>query len=89
MVRFDPFTDKPIRLLLPQVKKVEFMESHTSSCSEVFQYLVLLHVNAGSHRGKVGVLDSVDRFRAGNMSGYVTVYSDLTDRAMANTLVMV
>jgi len=72
-----------------EVKKVEFMESHTSSSSEVFQYLVLLHVNAGSHRGKVGVLDSVDRFRAGNMSGYVTVYSDLTDRAMANTLVMV
>ena len=26
---------------------------------------------------KVGVLDAVERFRAGNMSGYVTVYSDL------------
>ena len=83
-----PLHEMILRLLL-QVKKVEFMESHTSSSSEVFQYLVLLHVNAGSHRGKVGVLDSVDRFRAGNMSGYVTVYSDLTDRAMANTLVMV
>ena len=65
------------------------MESHTSSCSEVFQYLVLLHVNAGSHRGKVGVLDSVDRFRAGNMSGYVTVYSDITSRLCGTGVVCV
>ena len=72
--------------VLLQVKKVEFMESHTSICSEVFQYLVLLHVNAGSHRGKVGVLDCVDRFRAGNMSGYVTVYSDITSRLCGNSL---
>ena len=78
-----------LRLLLFKVKKVEFMECHTSNCSEVFQYLVLLHVSAGSQRGKVGVLDCVDRFRAGNMSGYVTVYSDLTNRAMASNLVMV
>ena len=78
-----------IALFLFQVKKVEFMESHTSMCSEVFQYLVLLHVNAGSHRGKVGVLDCVDRFRAGNMSGYVTVYSDLTSRVVSSSLVMV
>ena len=38
---------------------------------------------------KVGVLDAVERFRAGNMSGYVTVYSDLSSRVVASSLVMV
>ena len=87
MVR-DPVTDRLMTVPI-QVKKVEFMESHTSVCSEVFQYLVLLHVNAGSHRGKAGLLGCVDRFRAGNMSGYVTVYTDLTSRVVASSLVMV
>ena len=68
---------------------MEFMESHTSSAADVFQYLVLLHVQVSSTRGKVGVLDSVDRFRAGNMSGYVTVYSDLTARVLGSMIVTV
>jgi len=63
-----------------EVKEVEFMESHTCITSDVFQYLVLLHVQVSNTRGKVGVLDAADRFRAGNMSGYVTVYCDLTTR---------
>jgi len=72
-----------------EVKKVEFMESHTTSTADVFQYLVLLHVQVSSTRGKVGVLDAVDRFRAGNMSGYVTVYSDLTSRILGSMIVTV
>jgi len=74
-----------------EVKKVEFMESHTCITSDVFQYLVLLHVQVSNTRGKVGVLDAADRFRAGNMSGYVTVYCDLTTRALnlSTSIVMV
>ena len=72
-----------------QVKRVEFMESHLCRSSDVFQYLVLLQVQVTGTRGKVAVLDAVDRFRAGNMSGYVTVYSDLTTRAQNTNIVMV
>lgn len=68
---------------------MEFMESHLCRSSDVFQYLVLLQVQVTGTRGKVAVLDAVDRFRAGNMSGYVTVYSDLTTRAQNTNIVMV
>ena len=79
-----------LRCFCLQVKTVEFMESHLCRSSDVFQYLVLLQVQVtGKGRGKVAVLDAVDRFRAGNMSGYVTVYSDLTTRAQNTNIVMV
>ena len=50
---------------------------------------MLLHVQVSSTGGKVSVLDAVDRFRAGNMSGYVTVYSDLSEKAQNTNVVMV
>ena len=74
------------------MKKVEFLEAHTVSSWQsrgVFQYLVLLHTQASGTRAKVTLLDAVERFRAGNMSGYVTVYSDLTSRVVSSSLVMV
>lgn len=58
-----------------EVKKVEFLEAHSVSSWQsrgVFQYLVLLHTQASGTRAKVTLLDAVERFRAGNMSGYVT-----------------
>ena len=77
--------------LFAQVKKVEFLEAHTVSgwSRGVFQYLVLLHTQASGARGKLSLLDAVERFRAGNMSGYVTVYSDLTARLCGSNLVCV
>ena len=74
------------------MKKVEFLEAHTVSGWQsrgVFQYLVLLHTQASGARGKVTLLDAVERFRAGNMSGYVTVYSDITARLCGTSLVCV
>ena len=62
-----------------QVVKVEFLESHVPDHAAVFHYLVLLFLQVTSDRGKVGVLDVVARFRVRNMSGYVTVYSNLSD----------
>ena len=61
-----------------EVHKVEFLETHMPNSGAVFQYLVLLFLQATGTRGKVSVLDVVARFRAGNMSGYVTVYSNLS-----------
>lgn len=75
-----------------QVKKVEFLEAHTVSAWQsrgVFQYLVLLHTQASGARAKVTLLDAVERFRAGNMSGYVTVYSDISSRLCGNSLAWV
>lgn len=60
------------------VIKVEFLESHIPDHTAVFHYLVLLFLQVDSHRGKLGVLDVVARFRVRNMSGYVTVYSNLS-----------
>ena len=74
------------------MKKVEFLEAHTVSAWQsrgVFQYLVLLHTQASSPRAKVTLLDAVERFRAGNMSGYVTVYSDITSRLCGTGVVCV
>ena len=62
-----------------EVIKVEFLESHIPDHTAVFHYLVLLFLQVDSHRGKLGVLDVVARFRVRNMSGYVTVYSNLSD----------
>ena len=62
-----------------EVMKVEFLESHVPDHTAVFHYLVLLFLQVSSHRGKLGVLDVVARFRVRNMSGYVTVYSNLSD----------
>ena len=62
-----------------EVIKVEFMESHIPDHAAVFHYLVLMFLQVTSHRGKLGVLDIVARFRVRNMSGYVTVYSNLSD----------
>ena len=62
-----------------EVIKVEFMESHIPDHAAVFHYLVLMFLQVTSHRGKLGVLDVVARFRVRNMSGYVTVYSNLSD----------
>ena len=59
--------------------KVEFLESHLPDHTAVFHYLVLLFLQVSSHRGKLGVLDVVARFRVRNMSGYVTVYCNLSD----------
>ena len=61
-----------------EVVKVEFLESHIPDHTAVFHYLVLLFLQVASHRGKLGVLDAVARFRVRNMSGYVTVYSNLS-----------
>ena len=61
-----------------QVVKVDFLESHVPDHTAVFHYLVLLFLQVSSHRGKLGVLDAVARFRVRNMSGYVTVYSNLS-----------
>lgn len=61
-----------------EVVQVDFMESHVPDHTAVFHYLVLLYLQVNSERGKVGVLDVVARFRVRNMSGYVTVYSNLT-----------
>jgi len=62
-----------------EVIKVEFLESHIPDHTAVFPYLVLLFLQVDSHRGKLNVLDVVARFRVRNMSGYVTVYSNLSD----------
>ena len=62
-----------------EVIKVEFMESHIPDHAAVFHYLVLMFLQVASHRGKLAVLDVVARFRVRNMSGYVTVYSNLSD----------
>ena len=62
-----------------EVMKVEFLESHVPDHTAVFHYLVLLFLQVSSHRGKLGVLDVVARFRVRNMSGYVTVYSNLSE----------
>ena len=58
-----------------EVLKVEFLESHKPSIGSVFQYLVLMFLQVTSKRGKITVLDTVSRFRVGNMSGYVKVYA--------------
>lgn len=63
-----------------EVQKAEFLESHKPLSGGVFQYLVLMFLQTTNTRGKVAVLDVVARFRAGNMSGYVTVYSNLSSR---------
>ena len=62
-----------------QVLKVEFLESHVPDHTAVFHYLVLVFLQVTNNRGKVGVLDAVARFRVRNMSGYVTVYSNISD----------
>ena len=58
-----------------QVVRVEFLESHRPEKGAVFQYLVLVFLQATSKRAKLGVMDAVSRFRTQNMSGYVTVYT--------------
>lgn len=71
---------------------MEFLEAHTVSAWQsrgVFQYLVLLHTQASGARAKLTLLDAVERFRAGNMSGYVTVYSDISSRLCGNSLAWV
>ena len=70
-----------------QVVKVEFLESHIPDHTAVFHYLVLLFLQVTSDRGKVGVLDVVARFRVRNMSGYVTVYSNLSDTSSEGSTV--
>ena len=67
-----------------EVIKVDFLESHIPDHTAVFHYLVLLYLQVDSHRGKLGVLDVVARFRVRNMSGYVTVYSNLSDASDDN-----
>jgi len=73
-----------------EVARVDFLEAHVPDHSAVFHYLVLLQLQVSSMRGKVGVLDLVARFRVRNMSGYVTVYTDLspssTTAAVASSL---
>jgi len=58
-----------------EVLKVEFLESHKPESGAVFQYLVLMFLQVTSTMGKISVLDTVSRFRVGNMSGYVTLYA--------------
>lgn len=60
-----------------EVINVHFMESHIPDHEAEFHYLVLLFLQVTSQRGKLGVLDVVARFRVRNMSGYVTVYSNI------------
>ena len=64
-----------------QVMRVDFLESHIPDHTAVFHYIVLLSLQVSSHRGKLGVLDTVASFRVRNMSGYVTVYSSLPSRS--------
>lgn len=58
-----------------EVLEVEFLESHKPESGAVFQYLVLIFLQVTSNMGRISVLDTVSRFRVGNMSGYVTLYS--------------
>ena len=75
-----------------QIASIEFLESHTPDHAAIFHYMVLVHLQVETERGKagncpcplysrgcrqVGVLDVVARFRVRNMSGYVTVYCGL------------
>ena len=59
------------------MKKIEFLESHLPYHTAVFHYIVLVHLQVEDRAGKVGVLDTVARFRVRNMSGYVTLYYGL------------
>jgi len=68
-----------------EVARVDFLEAHVPDHSAVFHYLVLLQLQVSSMRGKVGVLDLVARFRVRNMSGYVTVYTDLSPPSTSTT----
>jgi len=63
-----------------QVKRIEFLESHLPYHTAVFHYIVLVYLQVEDNQGKVGVLDTVARFRVRNMSGYVTVYYSFTDQ---------
>ena len=63
-----------------QVNKIEFLESHLPYHTAVFHYIVLVHLQVEDQEGKVGVLDTVARFRVRNMSGYVTLYYGLSDK---------
>ena len=60
-----------------QVNKIEFLESHLPYHTAVFHYIVLVYLQVEDSAGKVGVLDTVARFRVRNMSGYVTLYYGL------------
>ena len=57
--------------------KIEFLESHVPYHTAVFHYIVLVYLQVEDQTGKVGVLDTVARFRVRNMSGYVTLYYGL------------
>ena len=63
-----------------QVNKIEFLESHLPYHTAVFHYIVLVYLQVEDQEGKVGVLDTVARFRVRNMSGYVTLYCGLSDK---------
>ena len=63
-----------------QVNKIEFLESHLPYHTAVFHYIVLVYLQVADQEGKVGVLDTVARFRVRNMSGYVTLYYGLSDK---------
>ena len=63
-----------------QVNKIDFLESHLPYHTAVFHYIVLVHLQVEDQEGKVGVLDTVARFRVRNMSGYVTLYYGLSDK---------
>ena len=62
-----------------QVTKIEFLESHVPYHTAVFHYIVLVFLQVEDQTGKVGVLDTVARFRVRNMSGYVTLYYGLAE----------
>ena len=59
------------------MNKIEFLESHLPYHTAVFHYIVLVYLQVEDRAGKVGVLDTVARFRVRNMSGYVTLYYGL------------
>ena len=71
-----------------QVNKIEFLESHLPYHTAVFHYIVLVYLQVEDQEGKVGVLDTVARFRVRNMSGYVTLYYGLSDKITSGESVM-
>ena len=73
---------------LVTVAKIEFLESHLPYHSAVFHYIVLVYLQVEDQEGKVGVLDTVARFRVRNMSGYVTLYYGLSDKITSGESVM-